>query len=100
MRMWVVIRFVIERKPLWGMQMWLVKCPRDGLKGQKQIAYGNAVGHWDIRSRPERAKAMTDATLLPFQGGGGYVFSIPRVLPWAMRSQAFQAVCRAVVDNH
>ena len=52
------------------MRMWVVKCPRDGLKGQKQIAYGNAVGHGDIRSRPERAKAMTDATLLPFQGGG------------------------------
>ena len=81
MQMWVVIRFAIERKPLWGMQMWLVKCPRDGLKGQKQIAYGNAVGHGDIRSRPERAKAMTDATLLPFQGGGGTCSLSPGCCP-------------------
>ena len=33
--------------------------PIDGLKGQKQIAYGNAVGLGNIRYRPERAKAQS-----------------------------------------
>ena len=33
--------------------------PIDGLKGQKQIAYGNAVGLGNIRYRPEMAKAQS-----------------------------------------
>ena len=42
--------------------------PIDGLKGQKQIAYGNAIGLENIRCRPERAKAQSLFLLLPFQG--------------------------------
>ena len=38
--------------------------PIDGLKGQKQIAYGNTVGHGNIRCRPERAKALVFAFAL------------------------------------
>ena len=42
------------------------KYPTDGLKGQKQIAYGNAVGLGNIRYRPERAKSQSLFLLLPF----------------------------------
>ena len=39
-------------------KMIIRKYPIDGLKGQKQIAYGNALGLGNIRYRPERAKAQ------------------------------------------
>ena len=39
-------------------KMIILKYPIDGLKGQKQIAYGNALGLGNIRYRPERAKAQ------------------------------------------
>ena len=49
-------------------KMIIRKYPIDGLKGQKQIAYGNAVGLGNIRYRPEGAKAQSLLMLLPFQG--------------------------------
>ena len=59
--------------------------PIDGLKGQKQIAYGSAVGHGNIRYRPVRAKAKTGIMPLPFQGDGS-ASHLPKALPWAVFS--------------
>ena len=59
--------------------------PIDGLKGQKQIAYGNAVGLGNIRRRPERAKAQSLFLLLPFQGDWS-ASHLPKASPWAIIS--------------
>ena len=85
--------------------MIIRKYPIDGLKGQEQIAYGNAVGLGNIRCRPERATAQSLFLLLPFQGdwsvshlpkallrdvahsenkeSGLSLFSLCATLPWA-----------------
>ena len=47
-------------------KMIIRKYPTDGLNGQKQIAYGNAVGLGNIRYRPERAKSQSLFLLLTF----------------------------------
>ncbi len=65
--------------------MIIHKYPIDGLKGQKQIAYGNAVGHGNIRYRPERAKAQSLFLLLPFQGDWS-ASHLPKAMPWAIIS--------------
>ena len=57
----------------------------DGLKGQKQIAYGNAVGLGNIRYRPERAKSQSLFLLLPFQGDWS-ASHLPKAMPWAIIS--------------
>ena len=62
--------------------MIIRKYPIDGLKGQEQIAYGNAVGLGNIRCRPERATAQSLFLLLPFQGDWS-VSHLPKALPWA-----------------
>jgi len=59
--------------------------PIDGLKGQKQIAYGNTVGHGNIRCRPERAKAQSLFLLLPFQGDWS-ASHLPKAMPLAIIS--------------
>ena len=48
-------------------KMIIRKYPIDGLKGQKQIAYGYAVGFGNIRCRPERAK---ESCFCPFRAIG------------------------------
>ena len=53
----------------------------DGLKGQKYIAQGNALGLGRISFRPVRAKALL-FFLLPFQGVCLASFS-PKAMPWA-----------------
>ena len=65
--------------------MIIHKYPIDGLKGQKQIAYGNAVGQGNIRYRPERAKAQSLFLLLPFQGDWS-ASHLPKAMPWAIIS--------------
>ena len=65
--------------------MIIHKYPIDGLKGQKQIAYGNAVGHGNIRYRPARAKAQSLFLLLPFQGDWSASY-LPKAMPWAIIS--------------
>ena len=59
--------------------------PIDGLKGQMQIAYGNAVGLGNNRCRPKRAKAQFLFSLLPFQGDGS-ASHLPKATPWAIIS--------------
>ena len=78
--------------------MIIHKYPIDGLKGQKQIAYGNAVGHGNIRYRPERAKAQSLFLLLPFQGDWS-ASHLPKAMPWAIISLPRWGVS-VIVDNH
>ncbi|MBR3434920.1 MAG: hypothetical protein IKG88_03420 [Bacteroidales bacterium] len=66
-------------------KMIIRKYPIDGLKGQKQIAYGNAVGLGNIRYRPEGAKAQSLLMLLPFQGDRS-ASHLPKAMPWAIIS--------------
>ena len=70
-----------------------------GLKAQKLIAQGNALGFFDVitKERPEGAKALYTAaiTLLPFQGVPTRMHTNPGcrfALPWAMCSLPFQGV--------
>ena len=53
--------------------MIIRKYPIDGLKGQEQIAYGNAVGLGNIRCRPERATASLCFCFCPFRAIGLYL---------------------------
>ncbi len=64
-------------------KMIIRKYPIDGLKGQKQIAYGNAVGLGNIRYRPEGAKEQSLLMLLPFQGDRS-ASHLPKAMPWAI----------------
>ena len=67
-------------------------------KGNEPPAQGVALGNGVCNSRPQGAKALTDATLIPFQGEGSVRF-IHRALPWAIRSLAFLAAHRAVAAH-
>ena len=72
--------------------------PIDGLKGQKQIAYGNAVGLGNIRYRPERAKAKQGLCFCPFRA----ISYVPKTYGVAVGYLLlpFQAVYRIQADIH
>ena len=68
-------------------------------RGNEPPAQGNALGKERRNNRPERAKALLSDKA--FALSGAYVVcSIPRALPWAVSSLAFQAAYRVHADNH
>ena len=70
----------ILHKVIFLMTVIIRKYPTDGLKGQKQIAYGNAVGLGNIRYRPERAKAKQGLCFCPFRAIGLHLINPRRCL--------------------
>ena len=72
--------------------------PIDGLKGQKQIAYGNAVGLGNIRCRPERAKAQSLFCFCPFRAMGLHLIYPRQRL--GLLSRCPVGAFRRVADNH
>ena len=75
-----------------------------GLKAQKHLAQGNALGNVIAINRPERAKALFTAAimLLPFQGVLLPMHTNPGcrfALPWAMCFCPFRAYCFLCIQN-
>ena len=69
----------------------------DGLKAQKLLAQGSALGNVDKKqSRPERAKALK---LKAFALSGRLYFlpTLPRAMPWARSFWAFSPTSAAII---
>ena len=69
----------------------------DGLKAQKLLAQGIALGNVDKKqSRPERAKAF-NIKAFALSGRLCFLSTLPRTMPWARSFWAFSPSSAAII---